>query len=549
MKTLLVLLALAGGASGFPEAVLFLSGATCMEELDAQVLERYETLRDRPLDLNSCPRSRLLSSGLFSAFQVASLVDYRARTGDVLSFDELSLVDGFSPEFVDALRHFVLVRSSLPPGTRNRRRLHDDLTVRETFRNGGFSTDVKNILTLGGSAELVLTASGTASLALFGTKFPGKLIAGDFNARFGQGLALWSGFTMSGFPSASSFRRNGNGFSPSRSFSAASHRGVAADVSIRRWTLSAGAAFPGLRGGSGRGAVAIFNATHTARTLTFGLTAAAVMPGIGGVLSADFRAGLPDVSLFGEAALSAGVGKKTAPAFVGGVMWVPSYGRKFTALCRFYSPDFDGSLSGAVRTSSKVSDEAGLALGWQSSFLSSTIDLCVHPAAGGRQIRSINVLSRELKAGSFKLKPALRAAMRLRPGESPALKTDLRAEVSASTGEWNASVRYNTIFFRGRSWLWYADAGYARCHLRFTIFKVDDWDDRIYVYEHDCAGCFTVPSYYGRGYSLSAFISKSFTAGRSRHELSLRARYTDYPWTRPAKPSMIELRAQYRLSL
>ena len=548
MKTLLVLLALAGGASGFPEAVLFLSGASCVEELDAQVLERYEDLRARPLDLNACPRSKLLSSGLFSPFQVASLIDYRTRSGDVLSLAELALVDGFSAEYADALSHFVVLRSSSPPGSPVKRKVHDDLLVRASDKSACFSVDARNILSFGEAAELTLSSGGTVSLALFGRSLPAKLIVGDYNARFGQGLALWSGFTMSGVPSASAFRKNGAGFSPSHSLTASSHRGLAADISVRKWTLSAGLSLPGLREGKEVSAVAMCNATRVARTVTLGATAAWDFTSRSGVVSADFRAGLAGVSLFGEASASLGAGKP-APAALAGVLYVPRYGHKLVALLRAYSSSYDGSLAGAVRSSTKVSDEAALSLGWQSPSLSSTLDLCTHPAGGSSQARSITVVSREFALGGFALKPSLRAALRLRPGDNIPLKSDLRADLLATKGEWSLSGRYNTIFYRGRSWLWYADAAYQKCHLRFTLFKVDDWDDRIYAYEHDCAGCFTVPSHYGRGWSLSAFATKSLRLRRSRHELSARARYIAYPWTNPAKPSALEIRAQYRLVL
>ena len=549
MKTLLVLLALAGGASGFPEAVLFLTGASCIEELDAQVLERYEALAARPLDINSCPRSRLLSSGLFTPFQVASLVDYRSRSGDILSLGELALVDGFNVETAEALGCFVVLRSASPPGAPARNRVHDDLLLRGGLKGGSRSGDFKNILTFGEAAELSFTGSGTLSLALYGRSVPAKLIVGDFNARFAQGLASWSGFTMSGVPSASAFRKNGAGFSPSHSFSAASHRGIAADVSLRKWTLSAALSLPGLRDGKAESAVVMCNAARVAKTLTLGATAVCDLTARSGVVSADFRAGFAGVSLFGEAAASMQQGGRPSPAAVVGAMFVPQYGRKIVALARAYSPGFDGSRSGAVRSSTKVSDELALALGWQSPSLSSTLDLCMHPEAGGRQAKSITVVSHEFALGGIALKPSLRAALRLRPEDNIPLKSDLRADVAASVGKWTLSGRYNTIFYRGRSWLWYADAAFSKCHLRFTLFKVDDWDDRICAYEHDCAGCFTVPSYYGRGYSVSAFASKTFRLRRSRHDLSARARYVAYPWTDPAKPSAFELRVQYRLVL
>ncbi|MCQ2136920.1 MAG: hypothetical protein MJY67_08405, partial [Bacteroidales bacterium] len=74
------------GDISFNKAVLLVSGADSEEELDESLMERYLSLSQRPLRLNRMSRSALISSGLFSLFQVASFLDYRQRQGDVLSF-------------------------------------------------------------------------------------------------------------------------------------------------------------------------------------------------------------------------------------------------------------------------------------------------------------------------------------------------------------------------------------------------------------------------------------------------------------------------------
>lgn len=62
------------------------------------------------------------------------------------------------------------------------------------------------------------------------------------------------------------------------------------------------------------------------------------------------------------------------------------------------------------------------------------------------------------------------------------------------------------------------------------IFKVDTWDDRIYVYIRDTPGNFGSQAMYGRGYWLSATASAKFHKNYSLH---FRVLYTDYPWARP----------------
>ena len=97
-------------------AILVLTGASSPEELGESEMERFQHYAEHPLRINQAGRSRLLSSGLFSAYQVASLEDYRSRSGDILGVTELGLVDGFGGETAEALSLFVSFESSLAPG-------------------------------------------------------------------------------------------------------------------------------------------------------------------------------------------------------------------------------------------------------------------------------------------------------------------------------------------------------------------------------------------------------------------------------------------------
>ena len=98
------------------QALLTLSGATAWEELDEEELERLEGLRSAPVRINTASQAQLLSCGLFSRFQVLSLLDYRAHNGDILSLHELGLIDGFSPETARMLAPFVSFYSAARAG-------------------------------------------------------------------------------------------------------------------------------------------------------------------------------------------------------------------------------------------------------------------------------------------------------------------------------------------------------------------------------------------------------------------------------------------------
>ena len=79
-------------------AALYLSGASCEEEIPADWMERLEN--QRPVHINS---PYLRPGILLSDYQVACIRDYRASSGDILSAEELALADGFSREAVAAL--------------------------------------------------------------------------------------------------------------------------------------------------------------------------------------------------------------------------------------------------------------------------------------------------------------------------------------------------------------------------------------------------------------------------------------------------------------
>ena len=81
-------------------------GVASEEELSDEEVERLGEFLRRPLKINLLSRSRMTASGLFTDYQVASLMDYRQRHGEILSFMELSMVDGFGKQYVEVLKPF-----------------------------------------------------------------------------------------------------------------------------------------------------------------------------------------------------------------------------------------------------------------------------------------------------------------------------------------------------------------------------------------------------------------------------------------------------------
>lgn len=555
------------GPFSYDDAVLYLSGASSMEELEESELERFEHYREHPLDINSASRSRLLASGLMSHYQVASLLDYRSRAGDVLSLEELSLIDGLGGDYSSALAPFIVLSSARAPGERRRSRVSNDLIVRGSLRQDGgvdrlpplqSAAALKYELDVSGRMELYWStrnsysspdfSPGTMSAAFFSRRADSKLIIGDFSARFGQGLVMWSGFSMSGFSSVSSFRRSGAGLSPTGSFTPA-HRGVAADWSRAGWTVSGALSMPGLRemmdGGKAQGLslLPIVAANHVGRVLQYGIT---MRPWCVG---ADFRWSLRNASVYGETAYdfsSAEGWGRGLPATVVGAAWVPVYGSRFCLAARCYPSSFGAQYSGSVRSSTKASDELGISVGGQYKSIESCFDYAEHPQKGSRQFRGILNYRPKTTLGGLEINPSLRLSERYGSALKSPWRTEARAAVSLVSGKATGSLRTDLVCSRSLAWLCAAGLawkGKLNADLRATLFRIDNWDDRIYVYEHDVPGSFTVPAYYGRGYSLSAYLG-----WRGRHNaLYFRTALVSYPWNLEHKPSRLEAKLQYRL--
>lgn len=516
MKSFILALALAAlpALTDFDSAVLVLSGASTLEELSESALEHYRALALRPVDLNLAGRSRLTATGLFSPFQIASLLDYRERSGDILSYAELALIDGFSPDVAEALKSFTVLRSDAPPGARRRTQLQHDLMLRASAKmhdGPAAAGGLKYKATLGERAEFNWSTRttysdaslypGTLSAAYYGRRWLGKVVLGHFNARFGQGAALWSGFSMSHYSSVAAFRRNGSGFTPTGSFSPG-HCGIAADADFGRWNVAAAYSV------SERQAMGIVSWCGRRMSL-------AVAGGNFGA-SAEVRLGLKNLGVFGEFAWTG------QPAAVLGAIWVPRYQQKYAVRL---------SYTGGVP---EVSAGAG------------TKCLDAVAALSPGEFRAMAKYAPQFSLGPVSLKPALRVAAR----SKSSWRLEGRGELRAAWGAWEWNSRLDVVHCKALSWLLNTEAGYnsgaLKIWLRGTLFCIDNWDDRIYVYERDAPGNFNVPAYYGRGWNVSVYGGWKISR---RHSLYLRLSYLEYPWMTAPKPSKAEAKLQYSLSL
>ncbi len=598
----------------FVRAVLMLSGCSDAEELDESEVERYSGYYENPLRLNYATVSQLLSSGLMSAYQVAVLADYRQRSGDILSFEELSALDGFGYSFVSALRCFVSLDSSSAPGRTSLppHYVRNSLTLRSGIRNtdalllpeGMYAAKYRVTVNDRFEAGLSFRSSWQDShfppekhsffAACYGRKLPGKIIVGDYSLRFGQGLALWPGFSMSGIGAPESFARRPSGIVPYNSYSGTgAFRGVAADVSIGHFCLSAFVSGLGLREameGKEDSLQDVFygmNAGWYGMAGQVSVTCYAVSPLVIEVaeghendvlpvsgyfsaakLSGDARISVHGTDFFGEVSYDI---REGFPAALAGLSAGISDAVRLASMIRYYPPGYSSDYSGAVRSGSKCSNEYGISAALSYSA-GKWMDIAGKTGFGSSRKRfqgtvSIDAgYSPEPKFGvdtsSFQIKLLVSESMRLsrffgldfrlsgryRTYGRP-FRTDVRADLKYSFTGWNVNLRLNILHCRDISCLSYLEGGYKAgrwsAWLRSGVFRVDNWDDRIYAYERDAPGNFSVPAYYGRGYWLALTAGWRLSRGLKFY---LRGSFQDYPWLRPSetyrKPAKAEIKLQ-----
>ena len=501
------------------EAAGVIAGVTEAEEMDETLLERFEALRVHPLPVNLASRSRLLSCGLFSAYQVASLLDYRARSGDILSGTELSLVDGFDAQTAAALSYFVSFWSESPPGVADtlRGRVRESLEFRSKgpslkYRMSFGERAEDGIAIRAGPLATVLGAGNPASNdpvfygVYYGKGHLGKVVAGNFNVRFGQGLAVWTGFVIDDMLSPSAVVRRAGGLSPSWSYTGeGTWRGIGADALLGHVDVSLFAAVEGL------GA----NAGWSWRSGRAGLTA--VWPEFGKAprLSADIRWNPRGIQFFGEIASEPVQGHFAA---VGGLL-APigdhcKTALRLTAIPSAYSHKKNGEYGIRVILSFQAGGYVPLKgrTGFGSSEIrhkgALAVDVEALPVPGGETGR---IMEKCKALWQWRISPSLkletRFQQRWRNYSSERLRFEARTDLGWSDGSWTAAARIHGAWCDGGGILTYAEGGYAGGPLTFTIrgtyFHTRGWASRIYAYERDAPGNFSVPAYYGSGGALT----------------------------------------------
>ena len=529
------------------DAVMRFMGVDSPEDLDAAEVERLEDYLERPLRINMASQSRIQASGLLSPYQMASLSDYRARHGNVMSYTELAAVDGFGPDAVQKLRPFISLECREVHAEAMKPR--HDLAVKTAGKVTGmpvegdwnyglkycFRTD-RMTASIGTSkpysSESPWPETYTGSLSVDFSKI--RVVMGDFNARFGQGLALWSGAFMTSLNTPDAFMKKPSGISGTWSFTGSSAlTGVAAETTAGRLKITAMMAVPGVKDMKRHPEkVTLLPAANLTYLTRYGH---ASMTYAGSKVSIDEAFCIRGVNLFSEAAYDFAERRMAA---VCGTQFNASEKLRLASLARYCPGDsYQAAFSGAFRTSRPDSE---------GTF---SVDAVCYPLGKGKEENhsvQVKALASWECALSQSLRFKLRLSERFRTWGSR-FRTDLRSDFTYTEGPWIVNMRLNALMCVGTAFVGYLEEGRKTeemsVYLRQGVFFVDDWEVRIYVYERDAPGSFNVPAMYGRGWFVSAVASARINW---KIRLYARASYTGYQFMpdEKRKPGKAELKLQ-----
>lgn len=572
------------------EAVKRITGAESLETVDPYEMERLEELAENPLRINFVTLAKMEEAGLMTHYQAVSLIDYRSRHGDILSLSELAAVDGFGSDAATRLAPFISLECHASPFERrdDSLRFRHDLTVRTGLKKGmTMSYGMKYRLQAadrvsgafafshGYASPSMKPESYSGNIMLYSGNGKGALVIGDYNARFGQGLALWNGMSMSGIANPSSLMKRPAGISASSSYTGNySFKGAAGYLAFRKFRLSALTAFDSSDNGVGllTGANAAFvfrkgqaSVTHYS-DMKFGNDESTLSDM---KTAADFSCCLDGKDMFSE--LSYDWLSGTA-AFLGGTVFPIGDDFKAGAVVRLYPPSYSSSRSASIRSLTKASDEYAMGVGTEwaagkwvtlrghSGFgssvrrhISSTVlDFSRHTVSKGEEENgSIQIKARTDWAVmiSDAWKMTLRLTERVRTWGKP-FRTEARVDMTFDCGKLAATLRTDLVRCKKTGMLSFLEGAYVEeksaLYLRLGIFCADDWDDRIYAYERDAPGSFNVPAYYGRGAWTSLMLKWTFSRWG---KVYLRTSMLSYALMKEKKPGKAELKLQMEFNL
>lgn len=525
------------------------------EDLSEDELEHLSGFLKRQLALNNAGSDVLYASGIFTKYQVASLIDYRKRNGPCLSYLELASLDGFGDEFVSRIKPFVTLDYS--PELKGR--ADSEFTARASLRStqektrygytSRYKLNVGDFLKTSLACSQSLDANGTAPDAVCASvevrlrKVPLRLAAGDFNARFGQGLTLWTGSDFTSLNSPSSFMKRHFGVTSSTSYSGnGTLTGLATELTVKNLSVSAYVAIPGIKtikqGAQNLRVQPALNLNYAWRTGQAGVSHVMEFGGLGTEMfipvmktSCDLSLCVKGIDVFSELMFD---WVTISPSAVAGIIFPIMDRWNMAALVQSHESEHKLALSSSMNDRKRIAGSMSTEL----TLYSVPKDECESMSLQWKFHSQWRFVLNE------RLQLSLRLTERMRSW-GPMFRTDLRTDVSWQSDMFAVTLRLNGLQCERCSFLSYIEggckSGSISIYLRQGIFVVDDWEDRIYAYERDVPGAYNSPAFYGRGLWTSIMSSWKIS---DWFRLYFRAGYTAYPFMSEKKPGKAELRFQ-----
>ena len=338
-----------------------------------ELVSHLQRLKAHPVNINAASRKELSSTMLLTPFQIESILARVESSGAILSFAELSLLYGFDEKTVRKLQPYIV----LGPIERKRQGFWKDQTTSVYARyQRSFSPDAETHLVRTrfsyldkAEASVIFKGNSTASssdnLSTFSVSYSGlklgrsaelRIVAGDFYARFGQGLSSWNGFSFSAAAESSGFVKNAEAISLYTSSDTSKLlRGAAVSLSWNGLEISGGYSF--------RNEVSLFRISYMRKRVRAGFSFSGKRYEVN-VCAADILVGGGGLVCFGEAAycfLPPDGETSGAFAALGGVS-ADLGNAAVHLLLRSYQKDFHSPVGGPYSSISKAANQQGASL-------------------------------------------------------------------------------------------------------------------------------------------------------------------------------------------
>ena len=238
-----------------------------------------------------------------------------------------------------------------------------------------------------------------------------------------------------------------------------------------------------------------------------------------GNLSADILFCPGHWRIFAEGTVDSGL----KPAAVAGAVFTPSYDFEMSALARYYSKAYIAPHAGAYSTISSVSNQAGavLSLLWRpfrGLLLTSFTEAVHYPWLRYRVDTPSQAFYEKVKAEyapgvwSFSLQDNY-----VWQSADGSRRHSLKGGVKLEKEVWKASLRAGMVLFsadgttkKGTAISASASRSFCRGRLSVTAvaayFDAADYDARVYLYESDLPGNFSLQYYYGKGIAARGLV-------------------------------------------